>query len=90
MLTMMSSILFILLFLFTTTQCQWTLRQYLIDKDFFNGFKAGEFSIYDASGNRLIYRFETQYAFTQMADLYAYPNQQKVASIQHIWSPWRK
>ena len=90
MLTTMSFPLCLLLFLFTTTQCQWTLRQYLIEKDFFNGFKAGEFSIYDLSTNRLLYRFETRYAFTQMADLLAEPNQQKVATIQHIWSPWRK
>ncbi|CAF1075586.1 unnamed protein product [Rotaria sordida] len=69
-------------------QTQQILRQYTIKKDFFGGFKAGEYSIYDQSGNILLFRFESRYGFTQTAQLYAYPGKQMVASIRNNWSPW--
>jgi hypothetical protein len=52
------------------TQTQWALRQYIIKKDLFTGFKAREFSIYD---HHLLYRLQSRYALTQGADLYVYP-----------------
>jgi len=85
----MISIILVLSFLFfTKTQCQWALRQYVIEKDFFTGFKAGEFSVYDQSEKNLLYRLESSYAITQTAQLYAYPGKQMVGSIRNTWSPW--
>ncbi|CAF3398335.1 unnamed protein product [Rotaria sp. Silwood1] len=70
------------------TQSQQAFREYIIKKDFFSGFKAGEFSIYDQSSNTLLYRLESRYGITQTADLYAYPGKQMVASIRNLWSPF--
>jgi hypothetical protein len=69
---------------FTRTQSQWVLRQYRIEKDFFSGLKAGEFSVYDQSGKNLLYRLESRYAVTQTSELYAYPSKQMVASIRNV------
>ena len=75
---------------FAGTRSQWALRQYFIQKDFFTGIKAGEFSIYDQSRTNLLYRLESRYGLTQTAELYAYPGKQLVASIRNLWSPWSK
>jgi hypothetical protein len=85
------SIIFLVICLFfTKTQSQWGVRQYVIEKDFLSGFKAGEFSVYDQSERNLLYRLESRYAITQTSELYAYPGKQMVASLRNIWSPWSK
>ena len=86
----LSIVIFLSFCFFARTQSQWAVRQYLVEKDFFTGIKAGEFSIYDQSGRTLLFRLESRYAFTQTAELYAYPGKQLVASIRNIWSPWSK
>jgi len=86
--SMISIILVLSCLLFTKTQSQWAFRQYVIEKDFFTGFKAGEFSVYDQSEKNLLYRLESSYAITQTAQLYAYPGKQMVGSIRNTWSPW--
>jgi hypothetical protein len=83
-------LLLIICLFFARTQTQQALRQYVIEKDFFTGFKSGEFSIYDQSGRNLLYRIESQYAITQTVALYAYPRKQMVATIRQTWSPWSK
>lgn len=88
--SMSLSILVLFCLFFTKTQSQWAIRQYIIEKDFFSGIKAGEFSVFDQSGRNLLYRLESRYAVTQTAALYAYPGKQMVASIRNIWSPWSK
>jgi hypothetical protein len=85
-----SIILVIICLSLARTQSQWALRKYIIEKDFFTGFKAGEFSIYDQSSKNLVYRLESRYAVTQRSELYAYPGRQLVASIRNSWSPWSK
>ncbi len=86
-----TSIIIVLICLFLTqTQSQWGSRQYVIEKDFFTGLKAGEFSIYDQSGRNLLYRLESRYAVAQRLELYAYPGKQLVASLRNSWSPWSK
>jgi len=85
------SIFLVLLSLcFARTDRQWPLRRYRIEKDFFTGVKAGEFSVYDEYGRNLLYRFESRYAITQTGELYTYPSKQIVASIQNTWSPLSK
>ncbi|CAF2549784.1 unnamed protein product [Rotaria sp. Silwood2] len=87
----MSTNSFILVFiclLCARTQSQQAYRQYLIKKDFFSGFKAGEFSIYDQSANTLLFRLESRFDVTQNAELYAYPGKRMVASMKNLWSPW--
>lgn len=69
---------------------QQTFRQYVIKKDFFTGLKSGEFSIYDQSGNNLIYRIESRYGFMQSAEVYSYPGKRLVASIKNNWYLWSK
>ena len=87
--TILTLPLLLCLFL-TRTQSQRTPRQYIIEKDFFTGLKAGEFSVYDQSGKNLLYRLESRYAVTQRAELYAFPGKQLVASLRNSWSPWSK
>jgi hypothetical protein len=88
--SMMSIILVLICLFVIRTQSQWALRQYIIKKDIFTGFKVGEFSVYDQSENHLLYRSESRYALTQAADIYVYPGKQLVASIRNKWSPWSK
>ena len=76
--------------LLTRARSQLLLRQYRIEKDFFTGFKAGEFSVYDQWGRTLLFRLESIYAFTQSSDLSAYPTRQVIASLTNAWSPWSK
>jgi hypothetical protein len=85
-----SVFLILLSFCFATTHRQWALRRYRIEKDFFFGLKAGEFSFYDQSGRSLLYRLESRYAITQTAELLAYPNKQIIASIRKTLSPFCK
>ena len=85
------SVFLVLIFLcLGTTHRQWALRRYRIEKDFFVGIKAGEFSIYDHSGRTLLFRLESRYAITQTAELFTYPNKQLIASIRKSLSPFRK
>ncbi|CAF2042674.1 unnamed protein product [Rotaria magnacalcarata] len=53
-------------------------RQYVIEEDFYQGFKAREFSIYDRTGKNLQYRLESYISFGQSIELVAYPSKKAV------------
>ncbi|CAF5181296.1 unnamed protein product, partial [Rotaria magnacalcarata] len=81
-------ILLIGLFLCTRIQSQQAFREYVAKKDFFNGLKSGEFSIYDQSNRNLLFRLESRYGFLQKAELFAYPQRQIVGSIKNNFVMW--
>jgi hypothetical protein len=61
------------------------LREYVIRKDFFNSFKAGQFSIYDQTGKILLYRIESEYAFMHTIKLIAYPSRKVIGRLKGKW-----
>ena len=58
------------------------LRTYALRKDYFNGIKAAEFSIYDISKKTLYYRIESRYSLLPKFDLVAYPSKQVVGKLE--------
>ena len=73
--------------LLITVVCQFNaqdgpLRSYTIRKDYFNGIKAAEFSVYDISKNTLYYRIESRYSLMPKFDLVAYPSKQVVGKLE--------
>ena len=58
------------------------IRQYVIRRDFFSNFKAGEFSVYDTNEKHLYYRIESKYFPLQNVELIAYPSKQTVGKLQ--------
>lgn len=56
-------------------------RQYLVRKDFFNGIKAGEFSVMDPSEKNLFYRIESLYHVLQRVEIIRYPQKKKTAEL---------
>jgi hypothetical protein len=68
--------------LFIYVNPQDALRQYLIIKDFFSTFKAGEFSIFDPNEKTMFYRIESDYSVTQDVKLVAYPSKQEVGRLK--------
>ncbi len=74
-------------FLLVTVACRVNakdgpLRAYTLRKDFFNGIKAGEFSVFDISKKTLYYRIESKYTFMPKFDLVAYPSKQVVGKLE--------
>ncbi len=68
--------------IFTYVSPQDPIRQYVIRKDFFIGFKAGEFTVYDTSEKNIQYRIESDYGITQNVRLIAHPSKQLVGRLQ--------
>ncbi|CAF0797428.1 unnamed protein product [Rotaria sordida] len=60
------------------------IKSYSIRKDFFKGFKAGEFSIRDTSGKHLYYRIESNYAKLHSLKIIAYPSKQEVGRLKAV------
>lgn len=58
---------------------------YVIEKDFFNVMKPGQFSIYGSSEQQLQYRIQSQFAFGHSLELFAYPSNELIAKLK---SPW--
>jgi len=75
------SVLLIVSGIFTYVNSQDAIRQYVIRKDFFNGIKAAEFSIYDKNEN-IQYRIESSYSVMQSIKLIAYPSKQEVGRLK--------
>ena len=57
------------------------LRQYVLNKDFFNGFKENEFTIYEQSSKNIQYRIESHFKVAHNLELVAYPSKQVVANL---------
>ncbi|CAF1518644.1 unnamed protein product [Rotaria sp. Silwood1] len=68
--------------IFTYVNSQNAIRKYVIRKDWFNLFKAGEFSIYDTSQKGLIYRIESNVGIFLDSKLIAYPSKKEVGRLQ--------
>ncbi|CAF1030729.1 unnamed protein product [Adineta ricciae] len=58
------------------------IRQYVIRRDFFSNFKAGEFAVYDTNEKHLYYRIESKYFPLQNIELIAYPSKRTVGKLQ--------
>jgi hypothetical protein len=76
------SILVLVTMVFASINPQKTVRSYIIQKDFFDGGKAAEYSIYDPTKQELQYRMESRYAFFQGVDVIAYPSKEIVARLK--------
>ncbi len=74
-------------FLFVTIAC-WVnaqagpLRVYSLRKDFFNGLKAAEFSVFDISKKTLYYRIESKHIIMPKFDLVAHPSKKIVGKLE--------
>ncbi|CAF2398948.1 unnamed protein product [Rotaria sp. Silwood2] len=73
--------------IFIQVNSQDPIKSYSIRKDFFKGFKAGEFSVRDPSGKHLFYRIESSYALLQSLKLIAYPSKQEVGRLKALIKP---
>lgn len=83
-----SAMLFICyIFLLVTIACQLNakdgpLRAYTIRKDYFNGIKAAEFSVFDISKKTLYYRIESKYSIMPKFDILAHPSKKHVGKLE--------
>jgi hypothetical protein len=59
-----------------------TIRQYVIRRDFFRGFKASEYSVYDKTEKHIYYRIESNYGLLPNMEIIAYPSKQVVGRLQ--------
>lgn len=79
-------IIYYIIFLVTVTcrvnAIDGSLRAYSIRKDFFNGVKAAEFSVFDISKKTLYYRIESKYSLMPKFDLVAYPSKKVVGKLE--------
>jgi len=58
------------------------LRVYTLRKDFFNGLKAAEFSVFDVSKKTLYYRIESKHTIMPKFDLIAHPSKKIVGKLE--------
>jgi hypothetical protein len=68
--------------IFTYVNPQNAIREYVIHRDIFSGFKAAQFSIYDKSEAHVYYRIESDYGLTQNVKVIAYPSKQEVGRLE--------
>jgi hypothetical protein len=68
--------------IFTYVNPQNAIREYVIHKDVFSGFKAAEFSVFDTSEKNMYYRVESNYGLTQNVKVIAYPSKQEVGQLE--------
>jgi hypothetical protein len=73
---------FVLILILTYVNSQNATQEYTIHRDFFNGFKAAEFSVFDTSEKNIHYRLESNYGVTQNVKVIAYPSKQEVGRLQ--------
>jgi hypothetical protein len=57
------------------------IQEYVIQKDFFNVFKAAEFSIYDPGETNVYYRIESNYGLMQNVKVIANPSTQEIGEL---------
>ncbi|CAF1662060.1 unnamed protein product, partial [Adineta ricciae] len=55
---------------------------YVLVRDYFSGFKAPEYSIYDKSEKNLYYRIESSYGLYDKLKLVVYPSKKVIAKIR--------
>ena len=55
---------------------------YVLVRDYFSGFKAPEYSIYDKSEKNLYYRIESSYGLHDKLKLVVYPSKKVIAKIR--------
>lgn len=60
---------------------QFGSRRYVFRRDLVNGFKASEYSIYDAQEQRLFYRLESRVSFMPQIELIAYPYKNVIGRV---------
>jgi hypothetical protein len=68
--------------IFNYVNPQNAIREYVVRKDFFTGFKAGEFSVYDTSEKHVHYRVESNYGLMQNVKVIAHPSKQEIGRLQ--------
>jgi hypothetical protein len=73
---------FVLILILTYVNSQNATQEYTIHRDFFNGFKAAEFSVFDTSEKNIHYRIESNYGVTHNVKVIAYPSKQEVGRLQ--------
>lgn len=56
-------------------------RQYEIYKDFINGLKLNEYTVFNQSSKNILYRIESHFTLLNNLELVAYPEKQIVANI---------
>ncbi|CAF1211133.1 unnamed protein product [Adineta steineri] len=58
------------------------LRTYTLRKDYFNGIKVAEFSVFDISKTTLYYRIESKFSILPKFELISYPSKQVVGKLE--------
>ena len=57
-------------------------RKYVVQQDFFKGFKAAEFSIKDEDEQQLLYRIESSFNLQQRIEIFRYPEQKRTGYLR--------
>jgi hypothetical protein len=57
-------------------------QQYVIGKDFFNGIKANEYTVYDPQEKHIYCRIESNYGILQNIKVIAYPSKQEIGRLK--------
>lgn len=70
-----------IILLFTTVYSVTSIREYVIRKDFFRFVKASEYTIYDRTGKKVLYRIESQFSLLHKIKLIAYPSKKEVGHL---------
>jgi hypothetical protein len=76
--------LFVLvILLFQSGCCRNVKRSYVIEKDYFRGFKGQEYTVYDSQGEKPLYRMEPQFGITHNIQLFqGLKNKDPIAFLQ--------
>lgn len=72
---------FLFVVVFNFASCQTALRSYVIRRDLFHGIKASEYSVYDETEQKLLYRMETKLSLLQKLELFSYPSKTLVGRL---------
>jgi hypothetical protein len=73
------SLVLLTIIILSNVNSQNVLRQYVIRQDFFAGYKAPEYTVYDTSEKHVYYRIESRYNLLHNVKVIAYPSKQEVA-----------
>jgi hypothetical protein len=76
------SLVLLTIIILSNVNSQNVLRQYVIRQDFFAGYKAPEYTVYDTSEKHVYYRIESRYNLLQNIKVIAYPSKQEVARLE--------
>lgn len=77
-----STWIFFICFVTSVSQSSLNLpRHYLAQRDFFNFFKAGEYSIIDPENKTLYYRIESRYHLIKRVEIIRYPSKKQTARL---------